>query len=239
MKAADVMTPNVISVSPDAAVTQAVRIMLQHHISGLPVVAADGSLAGMVTEGDLLHRVELGTERRRSRWLEFLVGPGKLADEYAHASGRKVQEVMTRDVRSVTETTPLDEIVRLMERHRIKRVPVLRGQTVVGIVTRANLLRAMASVAREIRPAAADDRTIREQLLAELRRQPWAPVALVDVQVRDGVVQMWGAITDERQREALRVAAENIPGVKSVDDQLVWIEPTSGMVIEPGQAKAS
>ena len=239
MKAADVMTPNVISVSPDAAVMQAVRLMLQHHVSGLPVIAADGKLVGIVSEGDLLHRVEIGTQRRRSRWLEFLIGPGRLADEYAHACGRKVHEVMTRDVHWVTEATPLEEIVQLMERRRIKRVPVLHGHSVVGIVTRANLLRALASVAREVRPAAADDRTIRDRLLAELKRQPWAPSALIDVLVRDGKVQMWGAIIDERQREALHVAAENIPGVKDVDDHLVWVEPTSGMVMEPEQAKAS
>jgi CBS domain-containing protein len=239
MKAADVMTPSVISIAPDAPVMQAVRIMLQHHISGLPVVDAGGGLVGIVTEGDLLRRVELGTQRRRSRWLEFLIGPGQLADEYAHASGRKVSEVMTRDVQAVHEDTPLDEIVQLMERRRIKRVPVLRGKSLVGIVTRANLLRALASFARELRPAAGDDRTIREQLLAELKKQPWAPVALIDVQVRNGIVQLWGAIGDERQREALHVAAENIAGVKDIDDHLVWVEPTSGMVIEPQHAKAS
>ena len=239
MKAADVMTPGVISVAPDAPVMQAVRIMLQHHISGLPVVDAGGGLVGIVTEGDLLHRVEIGTQRRRSRWLEFLIGSGRLADEYAHACGRKVSEVMTRDVQAVHEDTPLDEIVQLMERRRIKRVPVLRGKSLVGIVTRANLMRALASFARELRPAAADDRTIREQLLAELRKQPWVPAALIDVQVRNGIVQMWGAISDERQREALHVAAENIAGVKDIDDHLVWVEPNSGMVIEPQHAKAS
>src|SRR5262245_66217164 len=123
MKAVDVMTPNVISVSPDTAVMQAVRLMLQHHISGLPVIASDGKLVGIVTEGDLLHRVELGTQRRRSRWLEFLIGSGRLADEYAHASGRKVHDVMTRDVHSVTESTPL---VRSEERRVGKEC---RGRT--------------------------------------------------------------------------------------------------------------
>jgi CBS domain-containing protein len=239
MKAADVMTPNVVTVPPDAPITQAVRIMLQHHISGLPVVDAGGNLVGIVTEADLLHRVELGTQRRRSRWLEFLIGPGRLADEYTHASGRKVHEVMTRDVHAVNEDAPLDEIVHLMERRRVKRLPVLRGKALAGIVTRANLMRALASFAREVRPAAADDRAIREQLLAELKRQPWAPLALIDVQVRDGVVQLWGSISDERQREAMHVAAENIPGVKEIDDRLVWVEPTSGMVIEPERAKSA
>jgi CBS domain-containing protein len=243
MKASDVMTPTILSVPPDAALLQAVRLMLQHHISGLPVVDADGKLVGIVTEGDLLRRVEIGTQRKRPRWLEFLIGPGRLATEYAHACGRKVHEVMTREVQTVGAEAPLDEIVQLMERHRIKRVPVVRDGKLVGIVTRANLLRALASVAREVAPASADDRAIREHLLAELQKQPWAPIALIDVVVRNGVVQLWGAITDERQREALNVAAENVPGIKDVEDHLVWVEPTSGLVFtapqEQERAKAS
>ena len=234
MKAADVMTRNVFSIPPDAPVMQAVRIMLQHHISGLPVIDAERNLLGIVTEGDLLRRVEIGTQRRRARWLEFLIGPGRLASEYAHACGRSVHEVMTKDVLTVAQNTPLADIVKLMERHRVKRVPVVDiDGNVIGIVTRANLLRALASVAREVQPTSADDQTIREHLLAELNRQPWAPVALVDVVVRNGVVQLWGAVTDERQRTALKVAAENIAGVKEVEDHLVWVEPTSAMVIAP------
>jgi CBS domain-containing protein len=242
MKAADVMTPGVFSIPSDAPVMHAVRIMLQHHISGLPVVDA-GNLVGILTEGDLLRRVEIGTQRKRPRWLEFLVGPGRLAEEYARASGRKVHEVMTKEVRTVTENAPLDGIVKLMERYRIKRVPVMREQTVVGIVTRANLLRALASVAREVKPSSDDDRAIRERLIAELNQQSWAPVGLLDIVVRDAVVQLWGAITDERQRAALTVAAENIPGVKAVEDHLEWIEPTSAMFFVPPEqephAKAS
>jgi CBS domain-containing protein len=234
MKAADVMTRNVFSIPPDAPLMQAVRIMLQHHISGLPVIDAERNLLGIVTEGDLLRRVEIGTQRRRARWLEFLIGPGRLASEYAHACGRRVHEVMTKDVLTVVQNTPLADIVKLMERHRVKRLPVVdHDGGVVGIVTRANLLRALASVAREVQPTSADDQTIRAQLLAELNRQPWAPVALVDVVVRNGVVQLWGAVTDERQRTALKVAAENIGGVTDVEDHLVWVEPTSAMVVAP------
>jgi CBS domain-containing protein len=244
MKAADVMTRNVFSIPPDAPLMQAVRIMLLHHISGLPVVDADRNLVGIVTEGDLLRRVELGTERKRARWLEYLLGPGRLASEYTQARGRTVHEVMTNDVYTATERTPLADIVKLMERRRIKRVPVVdQDGKVTGIVTRANLLRALASVAREVKPASADDDTVREQLLAELGRQPWAPLALVDVVVRNGVVQLWGAVTDERQRTALKVAAENTAGVTAVEDHLVWIEPTSALAIAPAEdaprAKAS
>jgi CBS domain-containing protein len=229
MKAHDVMTWGVISVEPEASVTRAVRLMLQHKISGLPVVDAKGSLVGMVTEGDFLRRGELGTQRHRPRWLEFLLGPGKLADEYVHASGQKVEEIMTPEPQTITPETPLDEVVSLMERHRIKRLPVVQDGKVVGVVSRANLLHALASVSREVKAPAGDDATIRERIIAECGKQPWAPH--INVVVRDGVVGLWGVITDERERQAFIVAAENVPGVKAVHDHLAWIEPTSGMVI--------
>src|SRR5215475_4213427 len=139
MKAKDVMTRNVISIASDASVLEALRLMLQHQISGLPVVDRAGRVAGMVTEGDFLRRAETGTQRRRPRWLEFLVGPGRLASEYVHTSGRRVDDVMTSEVHSVAEDAALDDIVRLMERYQIKRVPVLRGDKLVGMVTRQNL----------------------------------------------------------------------------------------------------
>src|SRR4249919_3017941 len=136
MKVRDIMTSPVVSVAPDSTVLEAIRIMLLRHISGLPVVDKDGKLVGIVTEGDFLRRAETGTERRRPRWLEFLLGPGRLADEYTHAHGRTVAEVMTRDPRTIAEDTPLEQAVQLMEKHRIKRLPVMRGDQVVGIVSR-------------------------------------------------------------------------------------------------------
>jgi len=233
MKAVDVMTREVVSVAPDASVMEAVRLMLQHKISGLPVIDASGSLEGVVTEGDFLRRVETGTERKRSRLVEFLLGPGRLATDYVQSAGRKVGEVMTPDVHTVNEDDPLEKVVHMMERYRIKRVPVVRGGKVVGIVTRANLMRALARLALAAHPVAADDAAIRERLLAELRKHAWAPVGLIDVVVKDGVVKLSGALTDERERAAIRVAAENIPGVKKVEDHLVWIEPNTGVIVEP------
>ena len=233
MKAKDVMTSTVISVQPNATILQAARQMLQHHISGLPVITQSGEIVGILSEGDFLRRREIATERRHSRWLEFLMGPGKLAVEYAHSHGRKVAEVMTTEVHTVTEDTTLEDIVELMERRRIKRVPVMRGKKVAGVVTRSNLMRAMVSLARAEPKSAKADAAIRETLLAEMQKQSWAPAAMLNVVVRDGVVEFWGVIIDERQREALKVAAENIPGVNAVKDHLVWVEPTSGMVIEP------
>lgn len=233
MRAKDVMTRDLISVTPDATVLQAARLMLQHHISGLPVVDASGKLVGILSEGDFLRRRETATQRRRSRWLEFLMGPGKIASEYTQSHGSKVAEVMTSDVRTVGEDTDLEKIVELMEKHRIKRVPVIRDDRIVGIVTRSNLMHAMVSMARSTPPGPQSDDVIREQLLAELKKQEWAPIAMTNVVVRDGIVELWGAIIDERQRAALKVAAENVPGVKAVKDHLVWIEPTSGMILEP------
>jgi CBS-domain-containing membrane protein len=232
MKAMEVMTRDVVSIGPDASVLEAVRLMLQHRISGLPVVDAAGNLQGVVTEGDFLRRTETGTQRKHSRFVEFLLGPGRLAVDYAHASGRKVSEVMTPDVHTVTEDAPLEQVVHLMERHRVKRLPVVRGGKVIGIVTRANLMRAVANLALAEHPIAADDAAIRERLIAELKKQPWAPVGLIDVVVKDGVVKLSGALTDERERQAIRIAAENIAGVKKVEDHLIWIEPNSGVIVE-------
>jgi CBS domain-containing protein len=233
MKAEDVMTRDVISIDPDATVLQAARLMLQHHISGLPVIDKDGNLVGVLSEGDFLRRRETKTERRRSRWLEFLMGPGRIAAEYSHSHGSKVSEVMTTAVQTVDEVTPLEDIVELMEHRRIKRVPVVCGGQVVGIVTRSNLMHAMVSLARVAQAPAEGDTAIRERLLAVMQKEQWAPAATTNVVVHDGVVELWGVIIDERQRDALKVAAENIPGVKSVKDHLVWVEPTSGLTIEP------
>jgi CBS-domain-containing membrane protein len=139
---------------------------------------------------------------------------------------------MTHEVQTVPPDAPLEQVVRLMERHNIKRVPVVDNGKLVGIVTRANLLHAVASFAHEIAPLSAGDAAIRDQLLAALKDQPWAPVTAIDVTVRNGIVRLSGVITDERQRQALRVAAENIPGVKEVEDNIVWVEPVSGMFVE-------
>jgi CBS domain-containing protein len=232
MQVKDIMTSKVLSVEANTSVFEAIRSMLQHKISGLPVVNADGALVGIVTEGDFLRRAETATERRRPRWLEFLMGPGRLADDYVHTHTRRVADVMTPDPYTVTEGTPLEDVVRIMEKHRIKRLPVVRGKLVVGIVSRANLLHALASLAPRAPASAPTDGAIRERLMAELERQKWAPLGWLNVVVQNGVVELWGTITDERERRALIVAAQNIPGVKDVHDHVVWIEPTSGVVID-------
>jgi len=229
MQAKDIMSYDVVTIGPDESIQRAARLMLQNRFSGLPVVDANGTLLGIITEGDFLRRNETGTLRRRSRWMELLIGPGRLAEEYAHAAGRRVGEVMTRDVYTVSEDTPVSDIVALMARRHIKRVPVLRGGQLAGMVTRTNLMRAVAKAIPDA-PVNASDETIRERLLEALKDKPWAPLT-IDPVVTDGKVRLIGTITDERQGEAVIVAAENIPGVKSVENELIWIEPMSGMFI--------
>ncbi len=232
MQVKDVMTHHVITVPPRATVLQAAQLMLQNDISGLPVVDEKGELVGILSEGDFLHRGEADTERKRPRWLEFVLGPGRLAADYVHTHGHTVAEVMTRTVHTVKEDAPLDEAVKLMERHRIKRIPVLQDGKLVGVVSRANLLRALVSLSRTAPLATEDDRAIHKALLATLKKQNWTPPG-VDVVVHDGVVGLWGIIADDRQRIAMKVAAENIPGVKAVEDHMTWVEPMSGAVIGP------
>ncbi len=239
MLAGDVMTRKVISVASDASAMQAGALMLKHQISGLPVVDSSGILLGIISEGDFLRRAELGTQRRRPRWLAFLISPGRLASEYVHACGRKVKEIMTPNPYTVTESTPVTEVVQLMERHRIKRVPVVCGRRLVGIVCSADLMRAIARLARAAETVATNDAEIRERVMVELRRQSWAPLDLINVIVRDRIVDLQGTITEDSARQAMVVAAENVPGVHAVHDHLVWVEPVSGMAVLPQDTRAA
>ena len=227
MQVRDVMTRNVICVAANESVVNAARIMLQNRISGLPVVDADSALVGVVTEGDFLRRGELGTQRRRPKWLEFLLGPGRMAAEYVHASGRKVEDVMTSEPATVAEDDTLSTVVQLMECRRIKRLPVLRDGKIIGIVSRANLMHALVSLARDTAAPAGGDAAVRDGILAAIAKQPWAP--RVNVVVKTGIAELWGTITDERERRGCIISAENVAGVRQVHDHLVWVEPVSGM----------
>lgn len=233
MQAQDVMSRNVVTVTPGDTILHAIRLMLQHKVSGLPVVDGSGNLVGMVTEGDFLRRTETQTVRRRPRWVEFLMGPGPLASEYSRAAGRFVAEVMTADVVVAAAHMELQEVVDLMERHHVKRLPVISAGRLAGIVTRKDLLRALIGRSPKV-ASESDDETIRNRLVAELRAKSWAPA--IDISVSNGRVTLTGAIFDDRQRDAVRVLAENIAGVKGIDDQLVWIESTTGMAIGPQAA---
>lgn len=241
MQAQEIMTRQVITIRSDSSLQDAIAAMLRHGISGMPVVDEQGRPVGMLSEGDLLRRTELDTERRRPRWLAFLLGPGKLAEEYTHTHGRTAADVMTDKLYSVAPDAPVQDVVQLMERHRIKRVPVLENGQLVGIVSRANLLRALAVAAPALPAGPSSDQEIRERLARELASTDWAPRYMIDHVVQNGVVHLYGTILDEREREALCVAARNTPGVKEVHDHLVWCEPMSGAVLglpsEPDQPR--
>ena len=234
MIVSDVMTRKVLSVTPDETVEQAAQLMLRHGISGLFVVDAGGTLAGVVTEGDLLRRDEIGTERHRPWWLRVLVSPGRQALDFTRAHGRKVSDIMTAEVICVTTDTPLEDVVETMEKQRIKRVAVTENGHMVGVVARSDLLRALLSRERETKPpqAESDDRTIRTDILAALEAASWAPMTTLNVTVASGVVDVWGTITNPDERRAICVIAENVPGVKTVHDHLVFVEPYTGTVIE-------
>ena len=241
MQAQEIMTRQVLTIRSDSPLQDAVGAMLGHGVSGMPVVDGSGRPVGMLSEGDLLRRTELDTERRRPRWLSLLLGPGKLAEEYTRTHGRTVADVMTDRLYSVAPDTPVQDVVQLMERHRIKRVPVLENGQLVGIVSRANLLRALALAPPALPAGASSDEEIRQRLARELESTEWAPRYMIDHVVQNGVVHLYGTILDEREREALCVAARNTPGVKEVHDHLVWCEPMTGAVLglpsEPDQPR--
>jgi CBS domain-containing protein len=230
MRADQIMTRAVITIRQEDTIFDAAKKMLQHHISGLPVVDAAGALTGIISEGDFLRRVEIGTQKRRGRWLRFLVGPGKAASDYVHEQGRKVGELMTPDPCTVTKDASLEEIVELMEKNNIKRVPVVDGDRLVGIVTRSNLVQAVSVMAGNVPDPTGDDDQIREKILKSVEQNDWATFGL-GVIVKDGVVHLSGVITDERSRQASIVAAENVPGVKRVHDHLCWISGMAGMYV--------
>jgi CBS-domain-containing membrane protein len=221
MRAVDVMTTSVIFATPEMSVRDAAGILANHSISAMPVADANGRLVGIVSEGDLLHRSELGTgARRRSWWLQFLASTRELASEYVKEHARTVQDVMTTEVISVGEDTPLAEVAELLERHRIKRVPVLKDGKVTGVVSRANLVRALASSPVDSAPLVAPgDETLRDAILAAMAGERWA-LLRGQVIVTDGVVHLWGVIKSEEERKAICVAAQNVPGVKQVMSNL-------------------
>jgi len=228
MNTSDVMTQEVVSILPTAPIADAVYLMTSNAISGLPVIDKDGRLVGMVTEGDFLRRSELGTEKRRARWIDFLSGADAMAARYIQTHSRRVSEVVTKPAIAVQEDTPLEEVVRIMEKRRIKRLPVVRGERVVGIISRANLLQALAAINSNA-PSNLSDEAVRAAILKEINLH-LESIGRCDIVVHDGVVDLWGTVY--ANRDAIRVAAENIPGVKAVRDHLVWIDPFSGMLIE-------
>ncbi len=220
MKARDIMTTDVVTVAPDTPVTRIASLLLQHRISAVPVTS-ERIVLGIVSEGDLMHRPENGTERARSWWLETFTDTETLARDFAKSHGRRAVDVMTRHIVSVTEDTDAGEIADLLDSRRIKRVPVVREGRLVGIVSRADLLRAL--IAGRSAPApgrATDDRGLHDAILKRARAEPWADILMLNVVVRGGDVELWGIVSSEEQSNAMRVLAESVAGVRSVRDNL-------------------
>ena len=225
MQAADVMTTSVITVQPDTGVREIAFLLLKHRISAVPVVDAEQQVLGIVSEGDLMRRAENDTDSRHSWWLAAIFSAEAKAGEYVKTHGRKAGDVMTRNVVVVTEETPLHEIARLLEKHRIKRVPVVRKGRLAGIVSRANLLHGLATEKADAGPGSVDDRTIREQLRHTLSAEAGINTGLINVTVRRGVVQLWGVVDSSTEKKVAQVAAENAPGVEAVENHLGQVPP--------------
>jgi CBS domain-containing protein len=221
MQARDVMVSPVITATKSATVRDVARIMLEKRISAIPVVDGAGKVIGIVTEGDLIHRVEAGTERRDTWWARFLAGDAVVAADYAKSHARCIADIMTTDVVTATPEMPLHEVATLLEERGVKRVPIVnQAGELVGIVSRSNLIQAVASA----RPKLAmhlPDATIRQKLLDDLKKQSWAQPHKLNVVVTNGTVDLWGFIDSDKERKAIRVAAENIPGVVTVNDHLL------------------
>lgn len=220
MRAVDVMTPNVITVTLDTEVREIAGLLLEHNISALPVVDASGNVLGIVSEGDLMRRVENGTGRRKSWWLRSIFAGANDASEYIKRHARKAGEIMTPNPVTITEDEPLHRVARMLEKQHIKRVPVVRDGKLVGIVSRANLLQGLAAGSTVESETVADDRAIRDAIIKEIRNNTGVWVERINVIVSQGVVQLWGLVDSQQQKIAAQVAAENTPGVKSVENNL-------------------
>lgn len=221
MKAMDVMVHDVVTVEPDDNVAEALKLLAEYDVSALPVVDEDEKVVGIISEADLVRREEIGTEKHRAWWLEALTPASTLAEEFAKSHGRRVSEVMSTEVVSASEETPLGEIATLLEKHRIKRVPILRDGRLVGIVSRSNLIQALASAQTPAGNGTETDRKIRLELLDRLDDQAWTDFGSRNVIVTDGIVHLWGLVGSEEERKALLALAEEVPGVKRVSDEMI------------------
>lgn len=238
LTAGNVMSGDVVGVAASTPLHQAARLMCDKRFSGLPVVDEAGHPVGMVTEGDLLRRVETGTQGKAPGWLSIIFAPGRLAQQYIRTHARTVSEVMTPGPECVQEDTPLEDVVTIMQRRGIKRLPVLREGRLVGIVSRADLVCVLAD-ALAVPVTTDDDLAIRERLIAEMKRQPWTHARAVSVAVENGTVLLDGCVFDMRERDALKVLAENVAGVQGVENRLVCVEPNTGVLMYDPFAEAA
>ncbi|MET3650596.1 CBS domain-containing protein [Dyella japonica] len=228
MKVSDAMNGQVRTALASDDVVLAMQIMVGAKVSGLPVVDGEGALVGILTEGDLLRRPEIDTVRQRPRWLEVILGPRRLAQEYVDTHSRRVADLMTADVVTIDEDAPLSEAVSLMEEHHIRRLPVTHKGQLNGMLSRSDLLRAFIhAVPRRAETVDVSDAHIRECIDNEILRCPWITRSAIVVAVERGVVEIDGVVTNEAMRDAVRVLAENVPGVHAVRNRLTIEDPAT------------
>lgn len=225
MKVADVMTSKPVCIGPAATVFEAAQLLLGMRISALPVVDGDGKLVGLLSEADLIHRAEIGSEKQMSRWSRLFADGGQMARDFLKAHGRTVADVMSRKVVTATEDTDLSTVAGLMDEHRIKRLPVVRDGRVVGIVSRANLLQALVSQAPAGPSALRSDAELRREIEARIEREPWSQTIVRNVIVSNGHVELWGNAETPAQCQAFGVLVREVPGVKSVVNHMVATPP--------------
>ena len=228
MNVAALMSTNIVSVLPSTTLADAVRIMIANRVSGLPVLESDGRLVGMITEGDLLRRTELESEGKQPSWLKLFLMPSRVAADYVATHGRHVSEVMTPNPISISPATDLAEVARLMLHKHVKRLPVLEAGRLVGIISRSDVLRALARKLVEV-PEERTDEEIGTYIKNEIAHAKWAPISSIKVEVKEKVVNLEGTIFSDEERQAVIVIAENAPGVKEVQDHLIFVDPSSGM----------
>jgi CBS domain-containing protein len=218
MQARDIMTRDVCTITPGTTVDQIAALLLDRRISAVPVVDGEGHVLGIVSEGDLLHRSESGTEHQRSWWLQLFADPDTLAKEYVKSHAVQAKDIMTRHVVSVSPDTKLADVADILDSRAIKRVPVVEDGRLAGIISRADLLRALTTSRKA---GASDDHAIRETLTQRMRTEPWVHTLYINTVVENGVVNLWGIVATKQQAQALRVLAETVPGVREVKDELI------------------
>lgn len=226
MKASDVMTRNVATVTPETPIVEIVNALLERRISALPVVDAGGAVVGIVSEGDLIRRQEIGTDKHTSWWLHLLTAPEDQARDYVKSHGRKAADVMTADPVTVAPDTALGEIATLLERNRIKRVPVCDGGKLVGIVSRADLIRGLAAHPAALPAPSTDDAALREAVTKAIRDETGVRTEFINVIVTGGTVHLWGGTNSQDEKKAVRIAAEGVAGADKVVDHLGVLSST-------------
>ena len=223
MRARDVMTKDMVKVGPDATVGDIAALLVQHRIGAVPVVSNTQQLIGIVSQTDLVHRSETGTEKKRKWWLELFVDPDAMAREYVKSHGHKAQDVMTRLVVSVSENASLAEVADVLDTHRIRQVPVVSEGRLVGMISRADLVRALAEASITAPATRPDNGALQKAIWDEIKSQPWLKSAFVNLAVRDGVVELWGAVESDEQHRALKVLVEGVSGVEKVEDNVTLL----------------